>query len=64
VPFGLAGALTGEPARRYREERPDLVRLFDEYLAEAHHLAEASEARWSEKDLKTTEKDLIPFVYV
>ena len=64
IPFGLAGKLTAEPPRRYREERPDLVRLFEEYLAEAHRLAESSEARWSEKDLKTTEEDLIPFVYV
>ena len=35
IPFGLAGTLTAEPARRYREERPDLVRLFEEYLSEA-----------------------------
>jgi hypothetical protein len=56
--------LTAEPARRYREGRPDLVRLFEEYLGEAHALAESFGARWSEKDLKTTEEDLIPFVYV
>ncbi len=50
--------------RRYRDERPDLVRLFAEYLDEARRLAETFGARWSEEDLKTTEKDLIPFVYV
>ena len=64
IPFGLAGKLTAEPVRRYRDERPDLVRLFAEYLDEARRLAETFGARWSEEDLKTTEKDLIPFVYV
>jgi selenocysteine lyase/cysteine desulfurase len=64
IPFGLAGALAAEPVRRYREERPDLVRLFEEYLSEARRLAESMSEQWSEKDFKTTEKDLIPFVYV
>ena len=63
IPFGLEGGLSGK-VRRYREERPDLSRLFEEYLAEAMRLAESNEARWSEKDLKTTEEDLVPFVYV
>jgi hypothetical protein len=63
IPFGLEEALSGN-VRRYREEQPDLSRLFEEYLAEALRLAESNGARWSEKDLKTTEEDLIPFVYV
>jgi selenocysteine lyase/cysteine desulfurase len=60
VPFGLPEALSGEPARLHREEQPDLGRLFSQYLADARTSADSI----SPRDLKTTEKDLIPFVYV
>jgi selenocysteine lyase/cysteine desulfurase len=60
IPFGLEQALSGEPARLHREELPDLGRLFQEYLSEARRCADSIAPR----DLKTTEEDLIPFVYV
>jgi hypothetical protein len=60
IPFGLEHALTGESVRRHREEHPDLERLFQDYLAEAG----AHAGSIAQGDLKTTEKDLIPFVYV
>ncbi len=64
IPFGLEGALNAEPARRFRADQPDLSRLFEEYLGEARAMVESNSAGWSENDLKTTEEDLIPFVYV
>jgi selenocysteine lyase/cysteine desulfurase len=41
-----------------------LGRLFDGYLAEAGRLAEELARRHAGAELKTTEKDLVPFVYV
>jgi hypothetical protein len=38
--------------------------MFARYLAEAESLARTQRELWSEKDLKHTEEDLIPFVYV
>ena len=64
IPFGLEQALAGEPTRLHREEQPDLGRLFQEYLAEAQRRADSIAEAWSESELKTTEEDLIPFVYV
>ena len=64
IPFGLEQALAGEPTRLHREEQPDLGRLFQEYLAEAQRRADSNAEAWSESELKTTEEDLIPFVYV
>ena len=60
IPFGLEEALFGLPPRQHREDQPDLGRLFEEYIAEARRLADSIEQR----DLKCTEEDLIPFVYV
>jgi selenocysteine lyase/cysteine desulfurase len=60
VPFGLEHALSGEPAKQHRDEQPDLERLFDEYIADARRSAESI----AQTDLKTTEENLIPFVYV
>jgi len=52
------------PTGTARRAGPDLPRLFDEYLAEARRLVESTGGRVTDADLKTTEKDLIPFVYV
>jgi selenocysteine lyase/cysteine desulfurase len=64
VPFGLDEALSAEPRRQHREETPDLGRLFEEYMGEARQLSDSVGRGWSEADLKTTEADLIPFVYL
>ncbi len=60
IPFGLEQSLSMEPARNRGEEQPDLGRLFEEYLADARRCAGSI----SQRDLKTTKEDLIPFVYV
>jgi selenocysteine lyase/cysteine desulfurase len=60
VPFGLEQALYGQETRQHRDEPPDLARLFEEYLAEARKCAGSI----AQQDLKSTEEDLIPFVYV
>jgi selenocysteine lyase/cysteine desulfurase len=64
IPFGLEEALSGEPRRQHREDNPDLGRLFEEYLGEARQHADSIGSGWSEADLKTTEAELIPFVYI
>jgi len=58
IQFGLKAPPT---IRRTDAELPG---LFAEYLAEAHRLADAAGGEVADADLKTTEKDLIPFVYV
>jgi selenocysteine lyase/cysteine desulfurase len=63
TPEPVSLSLTAEPSRPPAAQ-PDLRRLFDGYLQEAHRAAETQAARWSEGELKTTEKDLIPFVFV
>jgi hypothetical protein len=60
IAFGLNAALSGEPARPHREEPPDLGPLFQDYLAQARQCADSI----APHDLKTTEAELIPFVYV
>ena len=60
VPFGLEQALDGQPPRQHRDEPPDLGVLFEDYLAEARNCAGSIVPQ----ELKTTEEDLIPFVYV
>ncbi len=42
----------------------DLPRELASYLQEAAGIAKALGSRWSDGELKTTEKDLIPFVFV
>jgi selenocysteine lyase/cysteine desulfurase len=59
VSLGLAATAAGPAAAE-----ADLPQLFDGYLEEAHRATDALAARWSEGELKTTEKDLIPFVFV
>lgn len=58
IPFGL-----GAPPEIRRTD-VELPGLLEEYLAEAHRLADAAGGEVADADLKTTEKDLIPFVYV
>ena len=41
----------------------DQKALFSDYLAQAAALAARLTAQWSEAGMKSTEKDLIPFVY-
>ena len=53
---GAAAAARGTDA--------DLERLFEQYLVEARRLVESTGPGPTDAELKTTEKDLIPFVYV
>ncbi len=64
--FGLEEALAPRSgaARAARAEERDHGVLFARYLAEAESLARTLRDRWSDTDLKHTEEDLIPFVYV
>ena len=64
APFGLEAALSaaGEPAAP-APGPDDQNALFAGYLAQAVALADELSARWSESGMKSTEKDLIPFVY-
>jgi selenocysteine lyase/cysteine desulfurase len=62
--FGLSEALSRAVSRLPEEAPPDLGRLFEEYLEEARRLAGLLGRSWKEDGLKTTEADLIPFVYV
>jgi selenocysteine lyase/cysteine desulfurase len=64
APFGIDAAL--EEAARPAEAAPDAATgaLFDGYLAEAHKAADELARRHAGVELKTTEKDLVPFVYV
>jgi selenocysteine lyase/cysteine desulfurase len=58
--FGLHEALLAEPTPPYLQKPPDFTSLFSEYLAHARQAADSIE----QIELKTTESDLIPFVYV
>jgi hypothetical protein len=59
---GTAPASAGPPAAR--AEEPDHRALFARYLAEAESLARGLRDRWLDTNLKHTEEDLIPFVYM
>ena len=59
--FGIDEALA--PRSGPAAEGGDLDQLFGGYLAEAARLAAALRSRWSGTEMKSTEKDLIPFVY-
>jgi selenocysteine lyase/cysteine desulfurase len=61
--FGLEEALAPrtETARVMQSENG---RMFARYLAEAESVARTQRGLWSDKDLKRTEENLIPFVYV
>ena len=65
APFGIAEAVAGRGGDSAEEgaEGEDLDRLFDRYLVEAERLSTSLQARWSGTEMKSTEKDLIPFVY-
>ena len=70
-PFGLAEALTprsgaegAEPAAAAGPAPRDRRALFARYLAYAERLARGLRDRWSDTNLKHTEEDLIPFVYM
>jgi selenocysteine lyase/cysteine desulfurase len=66
-PASLAEALQApsHPAAEATAADEDaLGTLFDGYLAEAERLAEELARRHAGAELKTTEKDLVPFVYV
>jgi selenocysteine lyase/cysteine desulfurase len=60
-PFGIEEAV----ASRGGPPADDTVsdRHFAEYLAEAERLSAGLRTRWSGTEMKSTEKDLIPFVY-
>jgi selenocysteine lyase/cysteine desulfurase len=67
--FGIEDALrTAAPAPAGagggQEEEPDLGALFRSYLEEARARAASLQNQMARQELKTTEKDLIPFVYV
>jgi selenocysteine lyase/cysteine desulfurase len=59
--FGIEEALA--PHGGPTAEDGDLEPLFAQYMAEAERLAAALKVRWSGAEMKSTEKDLIPFVY-
>jgi selenocysteine lyase/cysteine desulfurase len=65
MPSSLTEALL-EPARPAAAFVDDdaLGPLLDSYLAEARRLADGMSRRYPAAELKTTEKDLVPFVYV
>ncbi|MBN2551544.1 MAG: hypothetical protein JXB06_02190, partial [Spirochaetales bacterium] len=74
VEFGLEHALSGfagEGGGAGREDRAEAPRnekglkaLYDSYLEEAETLGEELKKSFDSAKLRTTEKDLIPFVYV
>jgi selenocysteine lyase/cysteine desulfurase len=59
--FGIEEAAA--PRGGASTEETAAERLFGEYMAEAERLSTALRARWSGAEMKSTEKDLIPFVY-
>jgi selenocysteine lyase/cysteine desulfurase len=61
--FGLAAGSSGS-VPVLPEEKPDPAGCFQCYLGEAERLADSLGELWSDGDLKSTEKDLIPFVYM
>ncbi len=65
-PASLAEALHVPVQTVSAADRDDaaLGKVFDGYLAEARRLAEELARRHAGAELKTTEKDLVPFVYV
>jgi selenocysteine lyase/cysteine desulfurase len=62
VNFGLEEALAAGPEQPARPAAAE-AGLYRAYLEEARRQAEALKARFSEADLATTERDLMPFVY-
>jgi hypothetical protein len=62
--FGLAEALSRKPAAAAAPAPPEHSTLFARYLAEAERLAHGLRDRWSDTNLKHTEEELIPFVYM
>lgn len=62
--FGLAEALTPRSRAEGAAPAADHRALFARYLAEAEGLARGLRDRWSDTNLKHTEEDLIPFVYM
>jgi selenocysteine lyase/cysteine desulfurase len=63
VPFRLGNEISRPPAPLRRAD-PDLPRLFKEYMEDAQRLVDSAGGGVTDAELKTTEKDLIPFVYV
>jgi selenocysteine lyase/cysteine desulfurase len=62
--FGVEDALHATAAPAEQEEEPDLGALFRSYLDDAQARAASLREHMARRELKTTEKDLIPFVYV
>lgn len=62
--FGIQEALRAAAVPAGPEEEPDLGALFRGYLEQAGALAASLREGMARRELKTTEKDLIPFVYV
>ncbi|HUJ75681.1 MAG TPA: aminotransferase class V-fold PLP-dependent enzyme, partial [bacterium] len=63
-PFGLGEAMAPAATPAAKPAGADPARLFEEYLAQARGLVESAGGGVTDAELKTTEKDLIPFVYV
>ena len=61
--FGLDDALHRERAPSPKEAEMPQAELFTEYLQEAEKLADKLDRAYAGWELKSTEKDLIPFVY-
>jgi selenocysteine lyase/cysteine desulfurase len=66
VSFGLEEALRpgGGNAGGGESDAAPLGKLFDRYLREAEELARTLKEKYADQELKTTEKTLIPFVYM
>jgi hypothetical protein len=65
--FGLEEALARVPADVLPVEYSDaagLGRLFQGYLGEAERIAASLRVRYADRELKTTEQDLVPFVFM
>ncbi len=65
--FGLEEALARAPADALPAEQSDaagLGRLFQGYLEEAERIAASLRVRYADRELKTTEQDLVPFVFM
>lgn len=64
---GVEQALSRVPAETLpaeQSEGPGLGRLFAGYLTEAEKLAASLRERYADRELKVTEQDLVPFVYM
>ncbi|HET6452045.1 MAG TPA: aminotransferase class V-fold PLP-dependent enzyme [Spirochaetia bacterium] len=64
APMPAATRLFVDAADRPAAREPGTTERFQQYLREAEERAASLRSGWSDGELKTTEKDLIPFVYV